>query len=210
MNKAKIEREPVDRYIISSAQVQSYLENELGFGIGADFLRWDGISANHASVRMRVGLLDKDIGVPQTAATSYAAKIIAENSAGRSVKSTVLDVLKKYMYPTDLRPLFENRETVENMLMYGVYDNRIREISEFSNLTLVPAQGMWRVYLMPQLILEDMLSDPSTGEVDGHFAITGVFGRTNDTIRWEIEISKNKRGNTETGRVDVEKLFTTK
>jgi hypothetical protein len=83
----------------------------------------------------------------------------------------------------------------------------LEEIIKFSQLAYVQDQKMWRLYLRPERIIRDMLSDVDTGEIDGSFAITGVFGTESETIRWEVEITKGGMSNTELGVVSLDKLF---
>jgi hypothetical protein len=206
-NKANIERQPVDRYIISGNQIVSYLQDQLGFPVCADFTRWTGVTANHSCVRMRVAIANKDIVAAQPAATTYADRVLQENAAGFNFKSDVTDVLDKFMYPVDFSRILSDQSKVQQMYVYGMYGDRLQEVIKFSKLAFVQEQKMWRVYLRPEAIIKDMLADPTTGEIDGSFAITGVFGTSTDTVRWEIEINKGGMANTEMGVVSIDKLF---
>lgn len=207
-NKANIERQKVDRYVISSSQVVSYLQRQLGFPIIADFTRWTGVTANHSYVRMRVGIANKDIVAANVQPTSYVERVLQENAAGTNFKSNVIDVLKPFMYPESLNNILQDAAKVNNMYTYGLYNDRLEEISKYTKLALVQDQKMWRVYLRPEKIIEDMLSEEDTGKVDGTFEITGVFGAETDSIRWEVEIIKSgEMRNTELGVVSLDKLF---
>jgi hypothetical protein len=206
-NKANIERQKIDRYVISSNQVTSYLQNQLGFPIGADFTRWTGVTANHSYVRMRVGIANKDIVAAQTQPHGFVDRVLQNNASGTNFKSNVTAVLKPFMYPEDLREILSDPANVQAMYQYGVYGQRLEEIIKFSQLAYVQDQKMWRLYLRPERIIRDMLSDVDTGEIDGSFAITGVFGTESETIRWEVEITKGGMSNTELGVVSLDKLF---
>ena len=208
-NKAGIERQEVDRYVISSSQVVSYLQNQLGFPIGADFLRWTGVTANHSYVRMRVGIANKDIVAQRPDATTYVERVLQDNSNGMDFKSNVNDILKKFMYPDPIKfsTLLQDPMAVQDMYQYGLYGDRLAEVIKHSKPAYVKDQKMWRLFLRPEKILEDMLSDPATNKVDGTFAITGVFGTDSDSIRWEIEITKGGIANTELGVISLDKLF---
>ena len=206
-NKANIERQKLDRYVITSNQVVSYLQNQLGFPIGADFTRWTGVTSNHSYVRMRVGIANKDIVAQQSEPKNYAERVLQQNAAGTMFKDKVINTLRPFMYPKDMTRILNDQEKVNNMLQYGVYGERINEIIKFSQLAYVQDQQMWRVYLRPEKIIEDMLSDASTGVIDGNFAIVGVFGVESDTIRWEVEITGNGISNTELGDISIDRLF---
>lgn len=206
-NKANIERQKIDRYIISSNQITAYLQNQLGFPICADFTRWTGVTANHSYIRMRVGIANKDIAAAQTAPHGFVERVLRENAAGITFKSNVIDTLKPYMYPEDLRPIVNNPEKLQEMTKYGVHQEHLEEIARLSQLAYVPNSKMWRLYLRPERIIRDMLSDVDTGEVDGTLKITGVFGSDSDTIRWEVEIVKGGMSNTELGVISMDRLF---
>jgi hypothetical protein len=206
-NKAKIERQKVDRYVISSNQVTSYLQNQLGFPIGADYTRWTGVTANHSYVRMRVGIANKDIVAQQATPTNFVGRVLQENVAGVTFKDVVRDVLKPFMYPENFGPILSDPVKLNEMGIYGLCGNRLDEVIRFSQLAYVQEQKMWRVYLRPEKIIEDMLSDATTGKIDGSFAITGVFGTESDSIRWEVEITKGGTSNTELGVISLDKLF---
>jgi hypothetical protein len=206
-NKAKIERQKVDRYVISSNQVTSYLQNQLGFPIGADYTRWTGVTANHSYVRMRVGIANKDIVAQQATPTNFVGRVLQENVAGVTFKDVVRDVLKPFMYPENFGPILSDPIKLNEMGIYGLGGNRLDEVIRFSQLAYVQEQKMWRVYLRPEKIIEDMLSDATTGKIDGSFAITGVFGTESDSIRWEVEITKGGTSNTELGVISLDKLF---
>ena len=208
-NKAGIERLPVDRYMISSNEVTVFLQNQLGFTVGVDYTRWTGVTANHSYVRMRVALAPKDILAPKDAATNYAERVLQQNAAGLQFKKEVMEVLERYMYSKNLETNIRNdQEKLREMYTYGVYGERLNEILTKGKLSYAPDCGLFRLYLMPDAIVRDMLSDPSTNEVNGALSITGVFGSTSDTIRWEVEVSKGGAlTSSEMGSIPLDKIF---
>ena len=207
-NKANIERQKVDRYIISSNQVTSYLQRQLGFPIIADYTRWTGVTANHSYVRMRVGMANKDIVAAQAQPTSYVERVLQENVADTEFKSNVKNVLTPFMYPESLAAILQDADKVNDMYKYGIHYDHLEEIAKYTRLAYVQDQKMWRVYLRPEKIITDMLSEEDTGKVNGTLAITGVFGTDSNTIRWEVEITRdNMSSNTELGIVNLDKLF---
>jgi hypothetical protein len=206
-NKAGIERIAVDRYVISSAMVKSYLEDQLGFNIGCDFTRWTGVTANHSYVRMRVVIGAKDLLADSTLSQNFAIRTLQENAVGMQFKDTTMAVLEKYMYPKNMETMAVSQENLAEMYKYGLYGDRLAEVAKLSKLTLAPQANMFRLYLRPELIIRDMLSDVETNKIDGTMEITGVFGMDSDTIRWEVEISKGGMTNTETGVLSIDKIF---
>lgn len=206
-NKAGIERQKVDRYIITGAEVQNYLQNLLGFNIGCDFTRWTGVTANHSYVRMRVVMAPKDLVAPQTASDNYAIRMLQENSIGMQFKDTAIKTLEQFMYPKNMEQMSISSELLEEMYKYGLYGDRLIDVAKHSKLTYSKQAEMFRVYLRPELIIRDMLSDPTTGKIEGNLEITGVFGMDSETIRWEVEISQGGLTNTEIGILSFDKIF---
>ena len=51
--------------------------------------------------------------------------------------------------------------------------------------------NLFRLYLRPERIIYDMLSDPATDKVDGTMSILAVAGTSSDTIRWEVAVERN-------------------
>jgi hypothetical protein len=206
-NKAGIERLPVDRYVISGSMIHTYLENQLGFKIGCDFTRWTGVTANHSYVKMRAVMSAKDLCANTQVSSDFAIRTLQENAVGMQFKDTVKETLEKFMYPANMESMQLTQEAAEEMYKYGLVADRLIEIARYGKLTYVPQAGMFRVYLRPERIIADMLSDPETGAIDGNMAITGVFGTESDTIRWEVEITKGGMANTETGILSIDKIF---
>lgn len=216
-NKAGIKRQAVDRYIISSAMVQRYLQNQLGFQVASEFTRWTGVTANHSYVRMRVVINPKDIIAAQPQATGFAERVLQENAAGMMFQDNVMAILRRFMYKENMNPNTFTQEELEKMYNYGIVGNNFVEILTKSKLIYEPALKLFHVYLRPEAIIRDMLTDPKSGCVmiedeDGTVCnakldITGVFGTDSETIRWEVEVSKSNMVNTEIGIIDFDKIF---
>lgn len=190
-NKANITPVPIEHYLISSNDVLAYLENELGFKIGADFARWTGVTAWHSYVRMRVVIAPKDIIAPVNN-NNYVDKILAENAAGLQFKDHVIGTLEPFMYPKDIASILDrNRnEELQRLYQYGLYGDRLKEVVQNAKLNYAKEAGYFRIYLRPERIIADMLKDPSTGKIDGNMSIVAVHGTSSETIRWEVEVYK--------------------
>ena len=201
--KAGIDPLPIETYKFGTADVTTYLQNQLGFPIGVDYCRWTGITANHSYVRMRVVILPKDIIVPQSNDT-FVDRILNENSAGIEFKDTVINTLKPYMYPSNINALRDRPDVLQHLYEYGVYGNRLDEIIKFSKLDYSREAGYFRVYLRPERIIADMLTDPDTNKLDANMAITRVFGDTPETFQWEVQVTSNTGL---VGDISIDRIF---
>lgn len=209
-NKGNIEPQKMERYLISTAKITEYLQQQLGFPIAVDYTRWTGVSNNFSYVRMRVGIRNTDILASTQPSPDYVTRLLNQNSQALPIRENVQKILKKYMYDweRDIKAI-QDPAQLQRAYTYGLTEDRLKEVMMFSNLTLVKEQGMWRVYLKPGEIIRDMLADPDTGKVDGKPLITGVFGRESETIRFEVEVYHDfvSDANGDIGAVSMDRLF---
>lgn len=205
MNKANIKPIPMERYSISSSDVIKYLQDQLGFTIAYDFTRWTGITENLSYVRMRV-VLNPDNIIAKNTSSDYVDRILADNAAGIRFKDTVIDTIKPYMYPNNVGDIANRPEDLNRLFQMGLYNERLAEILKYANLTYSKESNVFLIYLRPERIISDMLSDPSTNKIDGDLSIIGVHGTTSETIRWDVAITKNNNsfGNSE---ISMDALF---
>lgn len=207
MNKANIKPIPAETFMIGTNDVISYLQNELGFNVVYDFTRWVGVDYAYNYVRMRVAIAPDDI-VAETAAKDYAERTIHKFGAGLKFKDRVINTLKPFMYPENTANIRNFPEDLERLYKYGLFGDRLQEVIDFSKLTYCREANLFRLYLRPERIIVDMLSDPTTGKVDGSLAIVAVHGTTPETIRWEVVITKTQNGNSFDGRnISIDKIF---
>lgn len=190
INKAGIQPIPTDRYSISTSEVVTYLQDQLGFGIGCDFTRWTGVSVDQSYVRMRAVFNPNDI-IATTSSRDYVDRVLAENAAGIMFKDTVINTLKPFMYPDTINDVRNHPDDINRLYQIGVFGERFDEILRYSKLTYCREANMFRIYLRPERIIAEMLADPSTGKIDGDMSILAVNGTTSETIRWEVAITKN-------------------
>lgn len=203
-NKAGIKRVPTDTFVISSNDVVNYLENQLGFSIIADFTRWTGISANHSYVRMRVVMSPKDITVDDNKGSNYVKKFLKENASGMQFDKETMDILKPFMYPDNMTSVYNQPEALNRMYQYGLFGERLEEVVKFSKLTYSKETNVFRVYLRPERIIADMLANPATNSIDGNMSIVNVMGTNTETLRWEVEVTKNSNfGSTNPDIIDA-------
>lgn len=203
MTKCGIPPMPIEIYKFGTADITNYLRNQLGFDVGVDYCRWTGITANHSYVRMRIVIMPKDIIVP-VESNNFVDRTLNENSAGMRFKDTVLDTLKPYMYPANVDQLKAHPDTLRHLYEHGVYGDRLEEIIRYAKLNYSKEAGFFRLYLRPERIIADMLSDPNNNEIDGNMAITRVIGETPETFQWEIQVTSNSGL---TSDISIDKIF---
>lgn len=188
--KCGIDPLPIETYKFGTADVTSYLCNELGFSVGVDYRRWTGVTANHSYVRMRVVMLPKDVLIPATN-SSFVDHILSENAAGMQFQEHVKKTLEPFMYPDNIGEIQNNPAVLQRLYEYGVYGDRLEEIKRYSKLDFSQEAGYFRIYLRPERIIADMLADPSSNKIDGSMAITRVIGETPETFQWEVQVTSN-------------------
>lgn len=208
INKASIKPIPTDHYIISTNDVVNYLQNQLGFSIGYDFTRWVGVSVDHSYIRMRAIINPKDI-VYSAANKDYVDSVLAANAAGIMYKDTVIETLKPFMYPKSITNIRNHPEDLQRIAEYGLYGERLDEVIQYSQLNYCKQADVFRLYLRPERIIVDMLSDPATNKVDGEIVITGTHGTTSETIRWDVEVTKNNAMGVSSD-ISIDRIFSVK
>lgn len=206
INKAGIQPIPTDRYSITTSDVIKFLQDQLTFGIAADFTRWTGVSPDLSYVRMRVVFSPSDI-VATTTSKDYVDRVLAENAAGIMFKDTVINTLKPYVYPDNTIDVRRNPEDLQRLYQIGVFDNRLDEIITHSKLNYCKDANVFRLYLRPERIIADMLADPSTGEIDGEMNILSVQGTSSETIRWEVAVTKHRNTFAGSNQMSIDAIF---
>ena len=205
-NKAMIQPIPTDVYIVSSNDVLNYLENQLGFKVGADFTRWTGVTPDHSYVRMRVVMAPKDI-LAQSDTKDYVDRVLSENAAGLKFKDTVIETLKPFMYPKTVGNLRNHPEDLQRMYQYGLYGERLDEVIQNAQLNYAKEAGYFRIYLRPERIIADMLANPATNAIDGSMVITAVHGTSSETLRWEVAVTRSNNINLGADGISLDKIF---
>lgn len=190
INKANIKPIPTERYNISTGDIVKYLQDQLGFGVACDFTRWTGVTIDHSYVRMRVVFNPNDI-IAKPSSKDYVDRVLEQNAAGIMFKDNVIDTLKPYEYPEGTEQIRNIPDKIKRLYELGVYNERFDEIIKFSNLSYSREANFFCIYLRPERIIADMLSNPATGKIDGEMSILGVLGTTSDTIRWIVAITKS-------------------
>ncbi len=200
VNKSGVQPVPCDRYVITSSMVLKYLQDQLGFSVGSDFTRWVGVTPEQSYVRMRVVINPKDI-MADSNSKDYVDRILESKGAGIQFKDTVINTLKPYTYPDNVGLVQKSQEDIDRMYLIGIFGDRYEEISRFAKLSYSSQANLFRIYLRPERIIYDMLSDPATDKVDGTMSILAVQGTSSDTIRWEVAVER--KGNNFAAKTDL-------
>lgn len=207
INKAGIQPIPADTYSITGGDVIKYLRNQLGFDLaGYDFTRWTGPNAKYGYVRMRVVFYAADL-IAKKAHKDYVDRMLEANAAGIAFKKDVIETLEPFMFPASIKDIFAHPEDLEKMARRGIYGERLEEIIQNQSLNLCADTDLFRLYLRPERIIEDMLRDPATNEIDGTFTIMGIHGTTTETIRWEVLVNKGRNSFIGDSNISLNALF---
>jgi hypothetical protein len=206
VNKAGIQPIPTDHYTITGSEVVKYLQDQLGFGVAFDFTRWTGAVPDLSYVRMRVVFNPKDI-VVDSAAKDYVDRKLEEYAAGTKFDSDTIEILKPFMYPTNINELRNNPEDMQRLYMLGILEDRFDEIVRNAKLNYCREANVFRLYLRPERIIEDMLRNPTTNKIDGTMSILGVRGTSSETIRWDVAVTRKPNAFIGNSELSVDAIF---
>lgn len=206
VNKAGIQPIPTDHYTITGSEVVKYLQDQLGFGVAFDFTRWTGAVPDLSYVRMRVVFNPKDIVVDSTA-KDYVDRKLEEYAAGTKFDADTIEILKPFMYPENINELRNNPEDMQRLYMLGVLEDRFDEIVRNAKLNYCREANVFRLYLRPERIIEDMLRNPTTNKIDGSMSILGVRGTSSETIRWDVAVTRKPNAFIGNSELSVDAIF---
>jgi hypothetical protein len=206
VNKAGIQPIPTDHYTITGSEVVKYLQDQLGFGVAFDFTRWTGAVPDLSYVRMRVVFNPKDI-VVDSAAKDYVDRKLEEYAAGTKFDTDTIEILKPFMYPTNINELRNNPEDMQRLYMLGILEDRFDEIVRNTKLNYCREANVFRLYLRPERIIEDMLRNPTTNNIDGTMSILGVRGTSSETIRWDVAVTRKPNAFIGNSELSVDAIF---
>ena len=206
VNKAGIQPIPTDNYTITGSEVVKYLQDQLGFGVAFDFTRWTGVVPDLSYVRMRVVFNPKDIVVPSDA-KDYVDRKLEEYAAGTKFDADTIEILKPFMYPEKINEIRNNPEDMQRLYKLGVLEDRFDEIVRNAKLNYCREANVFRLYLRPERIIEDMLRNPTTNKIDGTMSILGVRGTSSETIRWDVAVTRKPSAFIGNSELSVEAIF---
>lgn len=192
-NKAGWQPLPNKFYEISVGDIQKYLEDEiLGFKIATAWKRWTGISAYSSYLRMRVVISPKDIEVAEHR-NDYVGRVLREYSAERNLNKNVMDSLKPFMYPANMKQIYmaQNYDKLKHLNDLGVVGDKLDELVNWSQINYVrdnnTGKDYYRLYLAPEKIVFDGLTNAETGKIDGTLYIRRIYGTKEEQFRLLVE-----------------------
>jgi len=210
-NKAGWQPLPNKFYEISVGDIQKYLEDSvLGFKIACDWERWTGVTAFAGYLRMRVVINPKDIEV-EDKSNEYVDKIVRQYSAERNLDKNVMENLTPFMYPGNMRQLYmeQNRQMLQHLNELGVVGEKLDELVRYSRISLAvdPSSGRpyYRLYLRPERIIIDGLTDAATDKVQGTLFIRRIYGTKQEQFR--VLVERVMTNNTVTNDLSVDQIF---
>ena len=196
INKANIQPIPTDVYRISSGQVIEYLQNQLGFCLAAsEFIKMPVIDPNRYQpyVIFRAVFYSDDV-LAKPSSSDYVDRLLGNYATDDRMVGSVHEVLSKYMYPAPekLAQMFSNPELMEKFNKVGISESVLNYLTQYSSIRIHKQSGFTTMCLEVYRILFEMVSDPSTGKIDGVGSIMNVHGTKNETIRWDVGVTKKK------------------
>jgi hypothetical protein len=177
-------------YEVSAAQIKKHLEEDiLGFRIGCDWERWTGTNIFMGYLRMRVVMSPKDIECSNySAPNDYAHRTLESiSNAGRIPDENIINSLKPFMYPQDMRKYLNNaaQDEIAHMNNIGINGRKLDELIEYSKLSFVKDENTgkeyYRVYLRPERILMHGLK--RTDGPNGKIYIRRIYGTDDANFR---------------------------
>lgn len=210
-NKAGWQPLPNKFYEISVTDIQKYLQDEiLGFKVGTSWARWTGMTAFNSYLRMRVVISPKDIEVT-AGRNDYVDQFLQQYSAERNLNKNVMDALEPFMYPKNMRQIYmpQNVEKKNHLTELGVVGDRLTELVKWSQINYVRDQATgkdyYRLYLAPEKIVFDGLTNAETGKIDGTLYIRRIYGTKTEQFRLLVE--RVLTDNTVTDDLSVDQIY---
>lgn len=187
-NKGNVKMNEVLSGKITTSMVTEYLANELGTNIFAEYLKLTGMNGNY--VIMSVVLPESGIVAKGEKPSTYFEKFLDANNKSIKFEKNVIDVLEKYSYHPNTVKMITNPENYQKELQLyasiGLTQNALSKILANIKLAKVADKPYYTIYLRPEAIIEDMLKDPSTDEIEGNVVIDSVKGEDQNSIRWSV------------------------
>lgn len=186
--KAGLQRIPVDYFTISSTEVAKYFTDTIlgvSSGVKFEFTRWTGISSENNYVRMRV-VMQPNIVIKSDKPTYQGERILREFASSVDVRSDLNETLKPYKYPEINSSDIAN---LQRLMIQGLSSERLAEINRWKDLVYIPETNLFGIYLRPERIIGDMISDPDSDE-ERTWSIEAVRGTTSETIRWIVAVDR--------------------
>lgn len=192
--KGNIDHLPVKLFQITSSDLVNFIQKTdfQGIRITCDFARWTGVAPEHSYVRMRVVFNASDI-VDKSVKNDvdYAARTLSRYPGNTVFKKSFADAIKKYGYnPDSILGILNNPAKLGELSDKGLIKDRIAEIAKFATLHEDAERGLYCIYLKPEAIIREMLSDPKDPDNESrkNLKILTVYGTTSQTISWFVSV----------------------
>lgn len=195
INKANIQPIPTDVYRISSGQVVEYLQGQLGFCLATSrFEKMPVINPTIPPYVIFKAVFHSDDIITKPSSSDYVDRVLRNYAADDRMIGDVYDVLKKYMYqsPEKLAQQFNKPERMMELGSIGISQQALTYLIQYSPVRIHKQSGLTTMCLRAERILFDMVSDPTTGKIDGVGSVMAVDGTADETIRWDIGVTKKK------------------
>ena len=143
--------------------------------------------------------------------TDYVGKFLQEYSAERNLNKNVMDALKPFMYPPNMRQIYmsQNYDKLKHLNELGVVGEKLDELVKWSQINYVRDQSTgkdyYRIYLAPEKIVFDGLTNAETGKIDGTLYIRRIYGTKTEQFRLLVE--RVLTDNTVTDDLSVDQIY---
>lgn len=197
--KANLKELPIKHYNVSSSDVVEYLQNLLGFRIDCDFKVWDNrsewekpMATNKCFVIMRAVFRPEDITFTAQS-HEYVDRILGETMSGIKFKDTVINTLEPFMFPKNMAMIRNYPEKLRVMAEQGIYGANLEELIKHPRLFLDKENNMFGLYLRPEKIIYDMISEADTNKPAGamSFGYVSDSNKNAASIAWGVNVYEN-------------------
>lgn len=188
-------------FTISGEEVINYLGNNV-LGVKTcigNFVKWQGASPELSYVTMRCVFDLNEISVSAEKKLTTAERMLSEITSIGSLSEKFIKKLEPFRYPitqADWNMVLQDPAKMQKLNDLGLYGDRLQSVKEHSDFTLLKQNGarVAMVFLRPEAIIKDMISNPETNEVDGNFSIVNILGSTSSEFRWEAVVMGGANG----------------
>jgi hypothetical protein len=210
-----IEELPIKHFMISSSQIVQYLQNELGFPFDSDFqlcdtrAEWEKPYATEKCyVIMRAVFRPDDICMVDDG-SSYVDRVLQSSGSGIKLRDNVYKILEKFMFPKNFRTVMQRPDILQKFANQGIYGPVLDKLVARPGIFCEQTTGYFGVYLRPEEIIKDMLSDEATNKLEGVMRFGHVSGDNKNAaaITWGVNVYLDKRSGLNS--VNIEDVFGT-
>ena len=213
--KANLKTLPIEHHIVTSSDIVTYLQNQLGFPFDCDFKLYDNrgpyekpMATEKCYVLMRAVFRPEDICI-QDQVSNYVDKVLSESGSNQKFKDTVLKVLEPFMFPENMQELRHDPEKRAMLAAQGLYDERLEALIRHPRFFYDKVNNRFGIALRPERIIADMCSDEATNKLDGIMSFGYVSDANNNaaTITWGVNVYHTTGVNIGRAGVTIDAVF---